>query len=126
MKFLSTNGLEFEVKHQDRGYGGRETTVFKVDGTTGALKGRSGNAIFTGMLPYSAVAVGADNTSSKGYATVSTAKAGDYLIAACNLTDASDGQAKFEKIVTVDGQIQQSSGTDNYSAKTFLFILQRP
>jgi hypothetical protein len=122
----STNGDNFKVKHLDRSYGGKETTVLSVDGTDGTVKvGATQTTIFTGSL-LSAVAVGADNTSSKGYATVAATKIGDKLIAAANITDSSDVQTKFEATITVAGQIQQSSGTDNLSAKTILFLLQRP
>ena len=121
----STNGDSFKVKHLDRSYGGRETTMLSMRESDGVPCGPSGNPLFTGTI-YSAVVVGADNTLAKGYAEVTTAKVGDVLIAAANLTDATDVQAKFETVVTVDGQVQQSSGTDNLSAKYILFILQRP
>lgn len=124
--FYSMNGDPFKVKYLDRSYGGKETTVLSVDEKDGTVKvGSTQTTIFTGSL-YSAVVVGADNTLAKGYAEVTTAKVGDKLIAAANLTDTSDVQAKFETTVTVDGQVQQSSGTDNLSAKYILFILQRP
>lgn len=122
---ISTNGDPFKVQHLDRSYGGRTTTMLSCRETDGVPCGPSGNPLFTGTI-YSAVVVGADNTSAKGYATVTAAKKGDVLIAAANLTDTSDVQAKFETTVTVDGQVQQSSGTDNLSAKYILFILQRP
>jgi hypothetical protein len=121
----STNGDEFEIKLLDRSYGGRTTTKFKVRSTDGALIGPNSNRIYVGPI-LSAVALGADNGSAKGYATVATAAVGDRLIAAFNGTDLIDVQAKFETTVSVAGQIQQSVGTDNYSAKYILFIFQRP
>lgn len=126
--YYTTNGDEFEVKLNDRSYGGRTTTKFKVD-KSGNVLGPTNKSVLTGTL-YSAVAVGANNSGEgdegAGHAKVTAAKVGDKVIACCNLTDTSDVQAKFETVVTVDGEVQQSSGTDNYSAKNILFILQSP
>lgn len=123
----STNGDDYEVKHLDRSYGGRATSKLKVRGTDGALLGANGNRIYVGGI-FSAVALGANNTSSKGYSTVATAAVGDKLIAAIGNPSGTltDYQAKFESIVTVAGQIQQSAGTDNLSAVPVMFIFQRP
>lgn len=123
--YYTTNGDEFEVKLNDRSYGGRTTTKFKVD-KSGNVLGPTNKSVLTGTL-YSAVAVGADNSGEgAGHAKVTAAKVGDKVIACCNLTDISDVQAKFETVVTVDGEVQQSSGIDDYSAKNILFILQSP
>ena len=64
----------------------------------------------------------AAGSNGAGAITVAGAKIGD-LVTSFNFTDGLTTVANtFEAVVSVDGQVQQGSGT-NFSAKTFVFIL---
>jgi hypothetical protein len=57
-----------------------------------------------------------------GACTCTGAAVGDKVVGATNLTDATQGNALFESVITVANQIQQSSATD-LSAKKFDLLL---
>lgn len=70
-------------------------------------------------LPVVVVAAGSNGAGS---ITVAGAKIGD-AVSSFNFTDGLTTVANtFEAVVSVDGQVQQASGTD-FSAKKFVFTL---
>lgn len=60
--------------------------------------------------------------SAAGALTLTGAKVGDIVAGVANLTTPADLKASFEAVITVAGQIQQSTATD-LSAKQCQFIL---
>jgi hypothetical protein len=82
-----------------------------------------GKTIATGAL-RSVVSVGVDASGGAADVTMASTVAGDKLVAAFNATDNTDVQADFESTVSVSGKLNQL--TTDLSAKTILFIFNRP
>lgn len=68
-----------------------------------------------------AVAAGSNGA---GPITAAGFAVGDRVVSAVNLTDGTNDAANFESVITVAGQIQQSSAT-NLSAKKYIFQADR-
>lgn len=60
-----------------------------------------------------------------GQCTATGTVVGDKVLAAMNLTDATDDNANFEATITVVDKIVQSSAS-NLSAKKFLVVVRTP
>jgi hypothetical protein len=116
---ITTNGDEFVVQALDRSYKGKTAEVFKVD--KNGVTTVAGKVPYTGSI-YSVVQVG---RATAGGLTLTGALIGDQVEAIANLTTPGDLQSSFETVVTVAGQLQQSTATD-LSAKQILFILNHP
>ena len=117
--YYTTNGDEFIVKSLDRSYKGKTVEIFKID-KNGAIT-VNGKTPYTGSI-YSVVQAG---RATAGALTLTGALVGDQVESIVNLTTPGDLQSSFETVVSVNGQIQQSTATD-LSTKQILFILNHP
>lgn len=70
----------------------------------------SRSAVFTGR-------------NGAGAITISGLKVGDEVVSCVNLTDAADGAANFESVVSTAGQLAQSAATD-LSAKKYALVVR--
>jgi hypothetical protein len=68
---------------------------------------------------FSAVAAGSNGA---GAITVASAVKGDTVVSVTNLTAPADASSSFEAVVSVTGQVQQTSAS-NLSGNTYLFLV---
>lgn len=118
-KFVVSEGEELEVMVQPRGFlAGAPVSALKIgcdalgnpymSGTTLAAMHRSG--VITGTNGASSI-------------TLAGAKVGDKVFGLLNVTDATDGAASFESVITVAGKIQQIDAADLSTKKFFVLFL---
>jgi hypothetical protein len=74
----------------------------------------------SGPNPIKGVAAGSNGA---GAITVAGTKVGDNVEIVVNLSTPADASASFESMVTVAGQVQQTSAS-NLSGSTYLFCVQ--
>lgn len=85
-----------------------------VGGPNGKVVASTRNDLFTVFT----------GSNGAGACTLTGARAGDIVLGVINETTPGDAAASFESVITVDGQIQQSSAS-NLSAATFNVLIKR-
>ena len=110
---LWLHGRRLGIKGDGQGPVSSESDLLVLDGVAIGST-RSG--------PNSIKAV-ASGSNGAGPVTVAGAVVGDLVEFVLDLTDATDVTSSFQSVVTVAGQVQQTSAT-NLSAKTLVFHVQ--
>lgn len=118
MKDIVSRGEDFIVEQVERGYGGARKELIHAHGDTGQvdLEGKNLGSLFK--------ASGFTGVAAAGAATLTTAQKGDVVLGVVNLAG-GDAASSFESVISVSGQIQQSSASDLSAAHFMVLLLKR-